>query len=58
MEGRILTQILNGHRVLKQTQALGDCYKPLNASVGRFATDTLRVSSAALASGAAADDSM
>ena len=57
MDGRVMTQILNGNGQLKQTEALGNCYKQLNASVGRFGTDTLVAASAALASGSAADDS-
>jgi hypothetical protein len=57
MDGRVITEILNGNGQVKQTQTLGDCYKQLNASVGRFGSDTLVASSAALASGSAANDS-
>src|SRR5262249_44985753 len=57
MDGRVITQVLNGNGIVKHTEALGDCYKQLNASVGRFGTDPLVASSAGLASGSAADDS-
>ena len=56
MDGRVITQILSGHGQLTQTQALGGCYKQLNASVGSFGTDTLLASAAALASGSTSDD--
>ena len=57
-DGRVITEIL--HRVpraLRGTEALGACYKQLNAGVGEFATNTLLAESAALASGSSADDS-
>jgi hypothetical protein len=55
MDGRVLTQILQ-RRDLRPLQELGGCYKQLNASVGRFGTDTLLASTRALASGSAGDD--
>jgi hypothetical protein len=56
MDGRVITQILkNGS--LRRIQALGGCYKQLNASVGTFGTDTLVASTKALASGSGTDDS-
>ena len=57
MDGRVITQLFNGNGTLKQTEALGACYKQLNASVGQFGTSTLVASTAALASGSASDDS-
>jgi len=56
MDGRVITQIFNGNGGLKQTEALGACYKQLNASVGQFGTSTLVASTAALASGSSTDD--
>jgi hypothetical protein len=56
MDGRVITQIVKGNE-LKRVQALGDCYKQLNASVGTFGTDTLVASTKALASGSGTDDS-
>ncbi len=56
MDGRVITQLFNGNGQLKQTEALGACYKQLNASVGQFGTATLVASTAALASGSASDD--
>jgi hypothetical protein len=57
MDGRVISEILHGNGALKQIEALGDCYKQLNASVGEFGTSTLVASTAALASGSAVDDS-
>ncbi|MDX6244821.1 MAG: hypothetical protein QOE76_2544 [Frankiales bacterium] len=57
MDGRVISQILSHDGNLDRVQALGDCYKQLNASVGEFGTDTLVASTRALASGSAADDS-
>ena len=57
MDGRVISQILSHAGQLRQFQALGDCYKQLNASVGRFGTDTLVASTKALASGSSTDDS-
>src|SRR5204862_6290252 len=56
MDGRVITQILRGNGGLGRIQDLGDCYKQLNASVGRFGTDTLVASTKALASGSGSDD--
>ena len=56
MDGRVITQLFNGNGGLKQTEALGGCYKQLNASVGQFGTATLVASTAALASGSGSDD--
>ena len=56
MDGRVITQLFNGNGGLKQTEALGACYKQLNASVGQFGTSTLVASTAALASGSKSDD--
>jgi hypothetical protein len=57
MDGRVITQVLNGNGQLGQTADLGACYKQLNASVGTFGTDTLLASTAALASGSGGNDS-
>jgi hypothetical protein len=57
MDGRVITQLLSKNTPVMQTQQLGACYKQLNASVGKFGTDTLVASTAALASGSAGDDS-
>jgi hypothetical protein len=57
MDGRVMTEIVRNDGRLDDLQALGQCYKQLNASVGTFGTDTLLASTAALASGSAADDS-
>ena len=56
MDGRVITQLFNGNGGLKQTEALGACYKQLNGSVGQFGTSTLVASTAALASGSNSDD--
>jgi hypothetical protein len=57
-DGRVITEILDrAPRALRGTEALGACYKQLNAGVGEFATNTLLAESAALASGSATDDS-
>jgi hypothetical protein len=56
-DGRVITEILaHPPRALRGTEFLGGCYKQLNASVGRFGTDTLLVETAALASGSSTDD--
>jgi hypothetical protein len=56
-DGRVITEILDRiPRALRGTEALGACYKQLNAGVGEFATNTLLAESAALASGSASDD--
>jgi hypothetical protein len=57
MDGRVLTEILRKPGDLRRVEDLGQCYKQVNAGVGRFATDTLLVSTRALASGSATDDS-
>jgi hypothetical protein len=57
-DGRVISEILD--RVapaLRGTEALGACYKQLNAGVGDFATNTLIAETSALAGGSAADDS-
>ena len=56
LDGRVITEVSNGDGRLQQTAELGACYKQLNASVGRFGTDTLVASTAALASGSASQD--
>jgi len=56
MDGRVITEITRGDGRLGQTADVGACYKQLNASVGRFGTDTLVASTAALASGSASQD--
>ena len=56
MDGRVITEITRGDGRLRRTADLGACYKQLNASVGRFGTDTLVASTAALAGGSAAQD--
>jgi hypothetical protein len=57
MDGRVISQILSHRGNLKRVESLASCYKQLNASVGRFGTDTLVASTKALASGTSADDS-
>ena len=57
MDGRVISQILSHQGNLNRVKALAGCYKQLNASVGRFGTDTLVASTRALASGSSADDS-
>ncbi len=56
MDGRVITQILEGNGRLKQSESLGACYKQLNASVGTFGSDTLQASTAALSSGSPGND--
>ena len=57
MDGRVITQILSHRGSLGGLTLLGDCYKQVNAGVGRFGTDTLVAATHALASGSAAGDS-
>jgi hypothetical protein len=56
MDGRVVSEITRSDGRLRQTAELGACYKQLNASVGRFGTDTLVASTAALASGSTGND--
>jgi hypothetical protein len=56
MDGRVITQILSHRGSLGRLTALGNCYKQVNAGVGRFGTDTLVAASRALASGSAGND--
>jgi hypothetical protein len=63
-DGRVLVEDLNASALppsLLENRAtvvqLGEAYKQLDASVGRFGMDTLRISTAALESGSAHDDS-
>ncbi len=56
MDGRVITEVTRGDGRLQQTAELGACYKQLDASVGRFGTDTLVASTAALASGSDSQD--
>jgi hypothetical protein len=66
-DGRVLVELLDhereGHRRVRQDQfdtdlrELGTIYKRLNAPFGPFSMDTLAVSTAAVASGSASDDS-
>jgi hypothetical protein len=56
MDGRVITDILVHPGSTKRAEDLGHCYKQLNASVGTFGTDTLVASTAAMASGSAAND--
>jgi hypothetical protein len=56
MDGRVISQILSHRGSLGRLTALGDCYKQVNAGVGRFGTDTLVAASHALASGSSASD--
>ena len=56
MDGRVVSEITRSDGRLRQTAELGACYKQLNASVGRFGTDTLLASTAALASGSTGND--
>jgi hypothetical protein len=53
----VITEILRGAGHLGRIAGLGQCYKQVNASVGRFGTDTLLASTRALASGSPKDDS-
>jgi hypothetical protein len=63
-DGRVVTQAIREdalpvslRRHHPTIELLGDVYKQLNASFGRFAMDTLKASTRALASGSAGDDS-
>jgi hypothetical protein len=56
LDGRVIGEITRGDGRLQRTADLGACYKQLNASVGRFGTDTLVASTAALASGSGSQD--
>ena len=57
-DGRVITQILtNPNAALSGSgaNALGDCYKQLNSSVGEFGTATLQASTKAIASNSPGD---
>jgi hypothetical protein len=59
-DGRVLTEDLTitpGKTGDKKFQALAECYKQLNSSVGQFGTDILVADTAALKTGSASDDS-
>ncbi len=59
-DGRVLTEDLTitpGKTGAPKFQPLAVCYKQLNASVGRFATDVLVADTAALKTGSSSDDS-
>jgi hypothetical protein len=58
-DGRVLTEDLTispGQTGDKKFQALAECYKQLNSSVGQFGTDVLVADTAALKTGSASDD--
>ncbi len=57
-DGRVITQVLsNPNRALSAPDVtlLGECYKQLNSSVGRFGADTLAADTAAMESTSAGD---
>jgi hypothetical protein len=57
-DGRVITQILsNPNFALSQpgVTALGECYKQLNSSVGKFAADTLQADTNAIESNTPGD---
>jgi hypothetical protein len=63
-DGRVVTQVVRKNTLpvgvrqhLGVAEQLADVYKQLNAAFGTFAKDTLKASTAALASGNAVDDS-
>src|SRR5206468_2411602 len=62
-DGRLLSEDLSGFAIPQTVKKTGSyvklarIYKQLNASFGAFDMDTLKVSTKALASGSAADDS-
>jgi hypothetical protein len=62
-DGRVLLEDIAGGALPESLREhhgtlilLGDVYKQLNASVGQFGMDTLRISTAALESGSSTDD--
>ncbi len=56
-DGRVISQALRQpSKALRDTEALATAYQQLNSSVGQFATDTLTIETAALASGSANND--
>jgi hypothetical protein len=59
-DGRVITQVLDGVRGQLRSpdvEALGQCYKQLNSSVGLFGTDTLLADTAAVESTSTGDTS-
>jgi hypothetical protein len=55
-DGRVITELLQHDGRLDRVADLGGCYKQLNASVGKFGSDTLVAATNALTSGSAVDD--
>lgn len=58
-DGRVISQILlenNPNLTSSDVEALGDCYKQLNSSVGEFGTSTLIASTAGLESSSPGDE--
>ncbi len=57
-DGRVITQVLtHPNQALSRpgVTALGECYKQLNSSVGRFGTDTLKATTKAMESNSSGD---